>query len=110
MLSISPRRFFVAHLAILFALTIGSPSSAAAAAGGAEDWQNPAVTGVNNLPPHATMVICPDAATAMMIGPVSNAERIKSPFYRSLNGDWKYHYAPNHAGRVADFWKPAFDD
>lgn len=74
------------------------------------DWQNPAVTGVNNLVPHATMVICPDAATAKTIGPVSNAERVRSPFYRSLNGDWKYHYAANHTGRVADFWKPDFDD
>ncbi len=77
---------------------------------GLEDWQNPAVTGINNLAPHATMVICPDAATAKAVGPVSNAERIKSPFYRSLNGDWKYHYAQNHSGRVADFWKPDFDD
>lgn len=79
-------------------------------ADGMEDWQNPALTGVNNLPPHATMVICPDAGTAKGIGPVSNAERVKSPFYLSLNGDWKYHYAANHTGRVDGFWKPAFDD
>jgi beta-galactosidase len=74
------------------------------------DWQNPRLTGVNNQPPHATMVVCPDAKTALKIGPVYNAERVKSPFYRSLNGDWKYHYATNHAGRVADFWQPGFDD
>ena len=75
-----------------------------------KDWQNPRLTGLNNLPPHATMVICPDAQTALKIGPVCNAERVKSPFYRSLNGDWKYHYAANHTGRVPDFWKPDFDD
>ena len=73
-----------------------------------KDWQNPQLTGVNNLAPHATMVICPDAKTALKIGPVSNAERVKSPFYRSLNGEWKYHYAKNHSGRVPDFWKPGF--
>jgi beta-galactosidase len=75
-----------------------------------KDWQNPRLTGVNNLPPHATMVICPDAKTALEIGPVSNAQRIKSPCYRSLNGQWKYHYSKNHSARVPDFWQPGFND
>jgi beta-galactosidase len=74
------------------------------------DWENPRLTGVNNLPPHATMVVCPDIKTALAIGPVSNGERVKSPFYRSLNGDWNYYYASNHSARVPDFWKPGFDD
>jgi len=82
----------------------------ASGAGALEDWQNPQLTGRNNLAPHATMVICPDAKTALRIGPVSNAERVKSPFYRSLNGRWKYHYSKNHRDRVADFWAPGFDD
>lgn len=75
-----------------------------------KDWQNPRLTGLNNQPPHATIVICPDAKTALRIGPVSNAERVKSPFYRSLNGPWKYHYGKNHAERVPGFWEPGFDD
>ncbi len=105
----SLRHRFSSVTAILL-LSGGLPLNAATSDGEAGEWQNPAVTGVNNLAPHATMVICPDAATARTIGPVSNAERIKSPFYLSLNGDWKYHYAANHSGRVANFWKPAFDD
>jgi beta-galactosidase len=85
---------------------------AAAAPGHAElkEWQNPKLTGLNNQAPHANLVICPDARTARQIGPVSNSERVKSPYYRSLNGKWKYHYATNHAGRVPRFWKPEFDD
>jgi len=75
-----------------------------------KDWQNPRLTGINNLSPHATMVICPDANTALEIGPVSNAQRVKSPFYRSLNGQWKYHYSKNHSARVPDFWQPDFND
>ncbi len=75
-----------------------------------EDWQNPKLAGLNNEPMHATMVVCPDVATARRIGPVCNAERIKSPFYRSLNGDWKYHYSKNRTARIADFWKPDFND
>ena len=81
-----------------------------ASTGPLRDWENPQLTGLNNLLPHATMVIAPDVATALKIGPVSNTERVKSPFYRSLNGDWKYHYSVNHLGRVADFWLPSFDD
>lgn len=92
------------------ALFLASIAQLAAADVRLKDWQNPQLTGVNNLAPHATMVICPDAKTALKIGPVTNAERVKSPFYRSLNGQWKYHYASNHLARVPDFWKPEFDD
>ncbi|MCS7337519.1 MAG: DUF4981 domain-containing protein [Verrucomicrobiae bacterium] len=74
------------------------------------DWQNPRLTGINNLAPRATMVICPDAATALKIEFTANSERVKSPFYRSLNGTWKYFYASNHLARVPEFWKPDFDD
>jgi len=75
-----------------------------------KDWQNPRLTGINNLPPHATAVVCPDVETARQIGLVCSAERVKSPWYRSLNGDWKYQYAANHTGRIPDFWEMDFDD
>ena len=75
-----------------------------------QDWEKPQLTGVNNELPHATMVICPDAQTARKIGVVSNAERVKSPFYRSLNGAWKYHYSANPVARVPDFWRPPNDN
>jgi beta-galactosidase len=74
------------------------------------DWENPKLTGINNEPPHATMVNCPDANIAKRIEYASNAQRIKSSFYRSLNGEWKYHYASNHSGRVSNFWAKDFDD
>lgn len=76
----------------------------------ADDWQNPELTGRNTLPPRATMVICPDVKTALRIQHTDNAERVKSPFYRSLNGAWKYHYASNHLARVDGFWRSDFDD
>jgi len=75
-----------------------------------EEWQDPKLTGISNEPPHATMIICPDAATARQIELVNNAERVKSSFYQSLNGDWKYHYSKNQTERVTDFWKTDFDD
>lgn len=75
-----------------------------------EDWQDPQLTGVNNEKPHASMVICPDAATARKIEFVHNSQRVKSPFYRSLNGNWKYHYSQSLLSRMPDFWKPDFND
>ncbi len=75
-----------------------------------KEYENPELTGINNEPPHATMVVCPDSKTALSIGLTDNQERVKSAFYRSLNGEWKYHYARNHAGRIPEFWQPDFDD
>jgi len=94
---------------ILAALS-GSLITLAAAGQDAKEWQNPKITGVNNEPPHATVVICPDMRTAEGIQFVNQIERSKSSFYQSLNGDWKYHYASNHNGRVPGFWIPDFDD
>lgn len=74
------------------------------------EWENQKLLSLNTEKPHATMVICPDATTARTIGAADNVERVKSPWYRSLNGDWKYHYASNHTGRTTGFWKPDFDD
>ena len=90
-----PFRARSAPSALAWLLLATLPTAAAPA-----DWENPRLTGVKNLPPHATMVVCPDAKTALTIGPVSNTERVKSPFYRSLNGAWKYYYASNHSARV----------
>lgn len=73
-------------------------------------WENPRLVGLGTLPPHASMVVCPDLETARTIGPISNAERIKSSFYRSLNGPWRHHYAPNPLARISGFWRPDFDD
>jgi beta-galactosidase len=75
-----------------------------------QDWENPSLTGINNEAPHASRIICPDPETAKAIQYTVNSERIRSPFYRSLNGDWKYHYSTNHNDRVPDFWGSDFDD
>ena len=60
--------------------------------------------------PHATQVSCPDAVTARTIGVTCNAERVKSPWYQSLNGNWKYHFNQTPAQRVTGFEAPEFDD
>ncbi|MFA7691574.1 MAG: glycoside hydrolase family 2 TIM barrel-domain containing protein [Candidatus Hydrogenedentales bacterium] len=101
--------FFLVLLAGCF-LMLSFPACSFADNTVLEDWQNPRLLGINTLPPHASAVICPDKETALQIGPICNEERIKSPWYRSLNGLWKYHYAANHLGRIPDFSNPEFDD
>jgi beta-galactosidase len=104
----SPHRFRPASL-----LAYAGLAFFAASALGAEplnDWENPRLTGISNQPPHATAVICPDARTAKDIQFVNNSQRAKSSYYRSLNGDWKYHYSTNALARVPDFARTDFDD
>lgn len=81
-----------------------------AVAGDAPEWLDHKRLSEGVEKPHATQVACPDAATARTIGVTCNAERIKSPWFRSLNGQWKYHYSPTPAQRVAGFEAPAFND
>jgi beta-galactosidase len=94
----------------LLSLFAGICTATAAAPVAAPDWENPRLVGVNNVDPHATMVVCPDAGVAGSIRLAANEERIKSKFYRSLNGKWRYHYSKNPTERIPDFWEPRFDD
>lgn len=73
-------------------------------AAAAQEWDNPAVFRVNTEKPHATMMVYPNAALAR------RADRAQSPWFRSLNGRWKFHYSPNPAQRPADFYRADFND
>jgi beta-galactosidase len=63
---------------------------------GLNDWENPQLTGINNLPPRSSVVV---------------------PFYNGnekdcviLNGDWKFQLVHKPSERIADFSKPDYDD
>ncbi len=104
-----PLKSTLKRLSFTFALA-GAALLCPASPEAPEDWEKPELTGINNERPHANFIICPDAQTAMSVKMNVNSERVKSAFYRSLNGDWKYHYASNHLARVPDFWKTDFND
>ncbi len=74
------------------------------------DWQNQGILSAGTEPMHATLVAFPDEKTAQKLQYVSDSERVRSPWYRSLNGPWKYFYSQTPASRVADFYKPDFTD
>ncbi|MGE5198757.1 MAG: glycoside hydrolase family 2 TIM barrel-domain containing protein, partial [Rhodospirillaceae bacterium] len=91
-------------LGIGLAAVSGWRSGTAAQAPGPLEWQDPAIVGVNKEPAHATFTIYPDEALARA------GAREGSPYYRSLNGDWKFFWVPKPADRPVDFFRPGFDD
>jgi beta-galactosidase len=67
------------------------------------EWRNPAVISVNKEPAHVTFLSFPDPESALS----KKAEF--SPWYKSLNGRWKFHWSDNPSVRPADFYKPDFN-
>jgi len=68
------------------------------------DWENPQIVGRNKEPGHAPLLPFADVTAAL------EGQREASPYFRSLNGDWRFHHAPNPAAAPADFFELAFDD
>jgi beta-galactosidase len=66
-------------------------------------WEDPQVVELNRLPAHATLVPFPDEDGALA------GDLESSPWVRSLNGVWKFHYAPNPAGAPDGFWREGAD-
>ena len=68
------------------------------------DWQNPHVLHRNREPAHATLVPCPDEATARA------GDRGRSPWFRLLSGQWTFQYCEWPADVPPDFPEEPFDD
>jgi len=69
-----------------------------------DDWENPQVVGRNKEPGRVPLIPYVDEPSALA------DERVASPYFRSLNGDWKFRYAPNPASALRDFSNGDFDD
>jgi beta-galactosidase len=67
------------------------------------DWENPALTGINNEPPHATFIPFENETKAL------NNDWNSSSQYKSLNGVWKFYWSENPGTRPVDFYKDEFD-
>ncbi|MEM8907876.1 MAG: sugar-binding domain-containing protein, partial [Bacteroidota bacterium] len=52
-------------------------------------WENPAFHQLNKLKAHSTFYPFPDAKSAQQ------SAREQSPWFRSLNGSWDFHFAAN---------------
>ena len=78
-------------------------ASGAFKAAAANDWENPAVFAEGRLQPRATAFPYAGKQGAL------EGKHSASPYFRSLNGTWKFHFSPRPAERPADFYKPGYD-
>lgn len=67
------------------------------------DWENPEVFGINKEAARATAFPYPSAKEAQY------ANYKQSPFYMSMNGEWKFNWVYKPADRPVDFYKTDFD-
>jgi beta-galactosidase len=67
----------------------------------APDWENELVVGRNKEPVHATLMPFETEQQALKSG------RAESPFRKSLNGPWKFHWVNHPDKRPMDFYKPS---
>ncbi|MDR3457936.1 MAG: glycoside hydrolase family 2 TIM barrel-domain containing protein [Verrucomicrobiae bacterium] len=77
---------------------------AVAALADAPDWENEQVLHLNTEPPRATFI--PFATIEQALG----GNPTNSPFYFSLNGEWKFNWAPRPELRPTNFFETNFDD
>jgi beta-galactosidase len=68
------------------------------------DWENPQVLGIAKLDPHAPVYPFADADSARGL------DRSRSPWYRLLNGRWRFRFSPDPESRPQSFFEPGFDD
>ncbi|MBK0381855.1 DUF4981 domain-containing protein [Pedobacter sp. SD-b] len=67
------------------------------------DWENTKVIQINTVKPHATFVPFESSALA------KKNELVKSEYFKSLNGNWKFNWSKNPAERPLDFYKTDYD-
>ncbi len=92
------RRFLFASAVLPLVLWLAGCSRAPV-----PDWENPAVFGINKEPPHATAI--PFAQDNQALA----GKWEDSPYYKSLNGLWKFHWSANPSKRPESFFKPSYD-
>jgi beta-galactosidase len=68
------------------------------------DWENQAVSEINRETPHVSLM--PFDAEAK----VSANDFSASPFYKLLNGKWKFYFVNKPADRPSGFYSSSYDD
>src|SRR5690349_9949077 len=67
------------------------------------DWENPQLVDENKERPRATFMLFVKKADVIA------DDYSRSPFFKSLNGTWKFIYTDKHANRLKDFYRPDLD-
>ena len=90
--------------AVLLSILVLAALAVPAAFADLPDWENPRVIGLNKEVPHARVVPYPDEGSA------SAMDLTRSPWYRLLNGRWKFAWSATPDVRPTAFFEPSFDD
>ncbi len=70
-------------------------------------WEDPAIIGVQKLPPRASGWSCPTLESAMR---TDYRSCLQSPWVRRINGQWKFQWSATPATRPKHFYRKSFDD
>lgn len=68
-----------------------------------KEWESPERLALNKEQPHAIFYPFADVATARKVLPENSA------YWMSLNGDWKFNWAPDPDKRPKDFYQTSYD-
>ena len=86
---------FVGVIGFLFSLCLVSAAESPI-------WENQAITSINKELPHATAVPFQSIENASL-------KKSDSPYFSSLNGDWKFNWVRTPDQRPRDFYKTDYD-
>lgn len=70
---------------------------------GVNEWDSPFINSINKVKPHVTMMSWDSAEQLRTLSPE------QSPYYMSLNGNWKFKWVERPADRPIGFESPSFD-
>jgi len=90
----SQRAFLVSILAMTACLSMQAQQP---------DWENEQVIGIHKEPTHVTYIPYPGPEQAL------RDVAAESPWYSSLNGNWKFHWVRQPSERPLDFYKTDYD-
>lgn len=88
----------------LFVAMVSFATANAFAQSASNDWENPQFVDWNKEKPHATFMLFSSKQD------VVKDEYSRSPWYRSLNGNWKFVYVDKYADRIKDFYRTDLND
>jgi beta-galactosidase len=88
---------------ILFLILMSGARQTRVYADETNDWENPQMIGQNKEPANCTLI--PYAA----LGKAINGVREESVFYKTLNGNWRFHWVSKPSDRPLEFYRPDYD-
>ncbi|MCG8580232.1 MAG: DUF4981 domain-containing protein [Bacteroidales bacterium] len=68
------------------------------------DWDNVKVLHINKEKPHTTMMVYGSKTSALRF------DKSASDYYKSLNGEWLFHWSKNPGERPHQFYQTTYDD